>query len=118
MEKKRVTKREMFETIKSMLADNEDIVAFCEHEIKLLTNKSGSRKPTKNQVENEELKAIILVALESGKGTVSEIQTRNERLSAANGISNQRVSALLRQLIAEDKVVKIPEGKKTFFALA
>ena len=118
MEKKKVTKKEMFTMIKEMLADNEEIVAFCKHEIDLLSKKSGSRKPTKNQAENELLKEVIVSVLDEKGATVSEIQSKDERLSATKGISNQRVSALLRQLIAEGKADKKVEGKKTLFVLA
>ena len=60
-----MTKREMFELIANTNADNEEIVAFCEHEIELLANRktSGKRTPTKTQVENEGHKARILEIL-------------------------------------------------------
>ena len=81
-------------------------------------NKSANRKPTVKQVENEGLKDIILAVVTDEGATVSDIQTRDERISAKVGISNQRVSALLRQLIDEKKVVKETVGKKSLFRLA
>ena len=83
-----------------------------------LQNKSANRKPTAKQNENEELKAVILSVLTDEGKTVSDIQTLDERISPAVGVSNQRVSALLRQLVAEDKVKKLVDGKKSLFSLA
>ena len=81
-------------------------------------NKSASRKPTAKQTENEGLKDIILAVVTDEGATVSDIQARDERISAKVGISNQRVSALLRQLVAENKVIKEVSGKKSLFRLA
>jgi len=79
-------------------------------------NKATAKKPTATQVENEALKAEILEVLTAGVGaTVTAIQGKSEKLGA---ISNQRVSALLRQLVEANKVVKTTEKKKSYFALA
>ena len=49
----KITKREMFQQIKSHLTDPTEI-AFIDHQIELLDRKNASnRKPTANQVENE-----------------------------------------------------------------
>ena len=81
-------------------------------------NKSANRKPTAKQVENDGLKDIILAVVTDEGATVSDIQTRDKRISASAGVSNQRVSALLRQLVAENKVTKEVSGKKSLFRLA
>ena len=77
--------------------------------------KSANRKPTKAQEENAEIKETILAVLTFEGATVTEIQGKDEALGA---LSNQRVSALLRQLIADGKVVKTTDKKKALFALA
>lgn len=46
--------------------------------------------------------------------TVTEL-LKDERLE---GFTNQKISALLRQLKDEDKVVKTMEKKKAYFAVA
>ena len=47
----KVTKRMRFEQIKSLVGDNEELVAFIDHEIELLDKKnSRTGKPTKTQV--------------------------------------------------------------------
>ena len=117
MEKTKMTRVEMFNAIKERVSDNVDMVAFLDHQIELISKKSTNKKPTKTQEENEVLKDIILAVVPKEGATVSEIQTRDERISPSNGISNQRVSALLRQLKTDGKVDKRVEGKKTLYFL-
>lgn len=111
-----MTKREMFVAIGNVaeVASNEEMVAFINHEIELLDNrKSGKKGQTKTQKENEGVKAVIVEVLaETGeKMTVTELIS-DERLS---GYTNQKISALLRQLVESGQVVKSIEGKKAFF---
>ncbi len=115
MEKK-ITKAQMFAQIREVVADNADMVAFIDHEIELLSKKSGSKKPTATQVANEELKATILTVLEGSDG-----MTASEVLAASadfDGMSNQKISALLRQLVLDNAVVKDTSTKRTLFKLA
>lgn len=115
MEKK-ITKAQMFAQIREVVADNADMVAFIDHEIELLSKKSGSKKPTATQVANEELKATILTVLERSDG-----MTASEVLAASadfDGMSNQKISALLRQLVLDNVVVKDTSTKRTLFKLA
>jgi len=80
-----------------------------------LEKKSANRKPTKEQKENEGIKAVLLESLVEGKGTATEIAKRNE---ATADLSNQKVASLLKQLIEAGKVVKVTEGRKSIFSLA
>lgn len=110
-----MTKKEMFNLIATVNADNAEIVDFCNHEIDLLSAKSSKKTLTKTQKENEVLKdtiAEVLSGLE--KTTVSELQASDKRLS---DFSNQKISALLRQMVSDGRVVKTIEGKKAYFAL-
>jgi hypothetical protein len=77
--------------------------------------KASNRKPSAQQKENEGIKQTILDVLTTEGKTVSEIIASTEDLA---GFTNQRISALLRQLILADKVVKTKDGKKSLFALA
>lgn len=115
MANKKMTKVEMFNAIKAVVADNEDFVAFIDHEIELLQKKSTNKKATKTQIENEGIKETILAVLTDEGATVTEIQSKDDTLAS---LSNQRVSALLRQLIADEKAVKVVEGKKSLFKIA
>ena len=113
-----MTKKENFNAIATILNEmgNHDFDEFLAHEVELLSRKrSTSKTPTKRQKENEVLKDVILATLTNEGVTVTELQAKNEELGA---LSNQRVSALLRQMIADGKVVKTVDKKKSYFALA
>ena len=114
MTNKKMTKREMFEQIKSHLTDPAE-VAFVEHELELLAKKnSGEKKPTAQQVANESLKQTIIEVLTDNGGlmTVTDVQKSCEELSV---LSNQRVSALLRQLKDDGKVERVEDKRKAYF---
>lgn len=88
-------------------------IAFLEDRKAKHIAKNGSKKMTKAQVENEEIKANILDAMESGKAyTVTEI------MKAVGLDSNQKTSALVRQL-KESGLVNRSESKgKAYFTKA
>jgi Fic family protein len=113
----KMTKIQMFNAIKAVaeVSANADMVAFIDHEIDLIEHKSANKKATKTQVENEGIKAEILYVLTNEGATVTDIQGKSEVLG---GLSNQRVSALLRQLVESGAVVKTVDKKKSFFSVA
>ena len=75
--------------------------------------KSGERKPTKTQVANEGFKEIILANMESNRlYTVTELA---KEMPFGEELSNQRVSALVRQLKEVGKVERIEEKRKAYF---
>ena len=78
--------------------------------------KSGERKPTKTQVANEGFKAIIVDNMEHGRlYTITEIA---KEMPFGEELSNQRVSALVRQLKDAGVVVRTEEKRKAYFSLA
>lgn len=116
------TKRTMYEEIMKMaegeerVATEEEIIAFCEHEIELLNNKrSGSGKPTKTQIENEKIMETIHSVLENaGVGmTISEMMKTDE----LNAYSNQKLSALCKKMYENERIQKKIIKKKSFFAV-
>lgn len=112
---KKMTKKEMFAQIKTRLTNAEEI-AFIEHEIELLENKSsGVKKPTKTQIENEELKNKIVEYLVSSGASLTIIE-----IQKALGLeeSNQKMSALLKQLHDSGLVVKVYDKRKPYFSAA
>ena len=113
----KMTKREMFEMIKGVCANDTRIVEFCEHEIELLNRKSSKNTQTKTQIENENIKVAIVKALnEIGKAvTITELQESNAEMGA---YSNQKLSALLKQLVESNEVVKTTDKKKSYFTVA
>ncbi len=119
MENKKVTKKEMFAKVIKLATENgrEDIVNFAKHEVELLERKSNRSSQTKTQVENESIKVQIVNALhEIGKGvTITELQAQNVEMAK---YSNQKLSALLKQLVESNEVVKVIDKKKSYFSVS
>ena len=83
-----------------------------------LERKSGAeRKPTATQVANEGYKAAIEDFLANAETpcTVTDIL---KGTPALEGFSNQKVSALMTQLVNAGKVTKTSDKRRSYFALA
>ena len=112
----KITKKEMFTMIKAQVKDDAEMVAFIDHEIELLDKKASNKKATKTQEANVGIKSTILTVLEGAKPmTVTEMQGASAELGE---LSNQKVSALVRQLVEAGKVVKTIDKKVSRFSLA
>ena len=114
----KITKREVIKMMmnEEVVKTNPTYVAYLENELALLDKKAQNKKATKTQEQNKGIKATILKVLATiGSGTVTDIQNGNEELSA---LSNQKVSALVRQLVESGDVVKTVDKKKSIFSLA
>ena len=78
---------------------------------------SKSNKPNAKQRANEEIKEKlmeILFAEPTRLFTISEIC----KLYTDEELSNQKVSSLIRQLVAEDKVKRTEDKRKAYFSIA
>ena len=114
----KITKREVIGMMmnEEVVKANPTYVAYLENELALLNKKAQNKKATKTQEQNIGIKATILKVLATiGSGTVTDIQNGNEELST---LSNQKVSALVRQLVESGEVVKTVDKKKSIFSLA
>ena len=112
---KKMTKREMFEQIKSHLTDPAE-VAFVEHELELLAKKNSSEKtPTAQQTASESIKTASTNVMTANRlYTVTELI---KEIPECAELTNQRVSALLRQMIADGTVVKTVDKRKSYFQI-
>jgi hypothetical protein len=79
-----------------------------------LDKKSANRKPTKVQEQNEKLKEVILETLTDKGMTVSEVIASNKEF---DGLSNQKISALLNQMAKAEEIEKVTDKKKSLFKL-
>lgn len=114
----KITKREVIKMMmnEEVVKANPTYVAYLENELALLDKKAQNKKATKTQEQNVGIKTTILEVLATiGSGTVTDIQNGNGGLSA---LSNQKVSALVRQLVESGEVVKTTDKKKSIFSLA
>ena len=111
----KLTKKDYF---KMAIAEtsNTELIAFFNHEIELLEKKNssgGAKKETATQKANTETKNVILdVMAPNTRYTVSEI-------GKLIGIeSNQKVSALVRQLKDSGAVIRTEEKGRAYFTKA
>ena len=75
---------------------------------------SAERKPTATQKANEGYKEAILTYMETGKKyTITELMKGVVELA---DLSNQRVSALVRQLKEDGLVLREEEKRKAYFS--
>ena len=114
---KRVTKREYFGEVVKM-AENlgrTDIVEFAQHEIELLDKKASSKVTTKTQKENEGIKEIIKNFLNETPNEMFTITQLQEKVEDLKDYSNQKISALVSQLVKANEIDKIVDKKKSYF---
>ena len=119
---------EKFGAIKAMLngeqVENfsiEQAIEFIDGRIEQVEKKNaaggGERKPTKTQIANEGIKETIVSVLREGAEPMSidSIQKASAELAE---YKNQKISALLTQLIKANIVVRSEVKGKAHFALA
>lgn len=96
--------------------DNEEVIEkLSALKAQLAKKSSAERKPTATQKENVGFKEAIVSALGDGKYTITDIIKSVPEVSA---LSNQRVSALVRQLVADGILVREEIKRKAYFSLA
>ena len=126
MEKK-MTKRELFTKVIEHLRTNNltELVEGMEHELDLLNRKNTTKSntPTEKQVVNEKYKTEIIAFLKQSAPTafsIAELWKSVAVLAENPDMTNQRISALLRQLgeNGSNEVVKVYEKGKAYFKIA
>lgn len=110
------TKKQMFEGLLNMPGLSEEQKAFINHELELLAKKNaGEKAPTATQKANEVLKGAIIEGMEQNRYyTVTEMI---KEIPALAGLNNQKVSPLANQLVADGKLIKTTEKRKSLFSL-
>ena len=113
-----MTKKEMFAEIRNIVADNEEMVAFIDHEIELLERKSNSpKKPTKTQVENDGFKAEIVAYL-TEVDTPKTIKELQAEIPSISGLTNQRITHMLTDLVKTETLTKEYVKKTPYYSVA
>ena len=122
---KRLTKKDYFEMIKGVCADRTDIVDFCNHEIELLSRKNSKSGATKTQKENEIVANMLVEELAKvGKPiTITDLMNtsatiKDYTLENGNNLTNQKISAIFKQLVESQRIVKVVDKKKSYFSIA
>lgn len=125
MAEKKTTKREYFEKLREIVADNEELVAFIDHELELLNKKNASGTQTKTQEENKKTAEMLVDELTKvGKSiTITDLMNTSEVIKSyvlenGNILTNQKISAIFKQLVEAGTLVKVTEKKKSYFSVA
>jgi hypothetical protein len=114
---KKLTKREKFEMVLAVpaIAENEVLREFIQHEMDLLVKKnSGEKKPTATQVVNEGIKSAILEFVNENEKFFT-ITDFIKQVPECADMSNQRVNALVRQLLKAELVDRTEIKGRAYF---
>lgn len=111
----KVTKRDNLLAIFAILSDlgNSELSDFVTSEIALLDKRAAApKKPTKSQRDNAEIKDVIMLLLADVAAPV-----RATEIAAEMGLSVQKITALLRQLVDDGRVTRHQDKKVVTFTL-
>lgn len=104
MAETKATRKELFERIIEVMADDPEVVEMAE---KYITQLTKPRKKTENK-EAAAFRAAVATWLSEHEGAYT-----NAEMAEAMGVSAQKMSAALRRLVADDVVIRVePEDKK------
>ena len=112
----KLTKAQKFAMLRAIpaVAENAMLVEFIDHEVELLSKKnSAEKKPTAQQAVNAGIVTAIIEGMEPNRlYTVTEVI---KSIPACADLTNQRVSALLRQVVEAGKVKRTEDKRKAYF---
>lgn len=111
------TQRDFFNELLANPTITDEQKEFLQGRIAQLDKKSsGSSKPTATQVANQSLKDEIVASMEKGKKyTITDML---KGFTCCADLSNQKISALVRQLVKDNVLVRTEEKRKAYFELA
>ena len=119
MAEKKVTIKENLLKVRDVLvkAEETELVEFIDGRLEVLESKKANAKLTETQKENVVLKDLIVEILKANgdKMTITEMQNADEKLAT---LKNQKISALLKQLVDTKAVAKVTDKKKSYFTIA
>jgi hypothetical protein len=101
----------------SAVANDPVLADFIAKEMAMLAKKnSGEKKPTPQQTENATIRNAIVETMEDNRlYTISELM--KEVPGLPESMTNQRMSALLHQLVDANFVERVEEKRKVYFRL-
>ena len=121
---KKLTKKDYFGMIREIVIDNPELVAFIDHEVELLTRKNSKTSQTKVQKENEVIAEMLIKELTKigTPVTITDLMTASDVvkgyvLENGNHLTNQKISAIFKQLTESNQIVKVTDKKKSYFSV-
>lgn len=115
------TKRDHFNALLAIpaVAADAELVEFINHEVELLDKKNAAeRKPTAKQVENAGFKSDILAWMEPATQYAAADVVKGVPSIVAAGLSANRVTAMLTQLVNDGSLIRTEDKRKNFYSLA
>ena len=118
----RMTKAQKFQILADLPAVKADpmLTEFIAHEMELLSKKNASdKKPTAQQEANAGIKNGVLALMQERPNqmfTVSELLKAVPDLP--DTMTNQRMSAIVRQMVDAGQVKRTEDKRKAYFSLA
>lgn len=120
----KLTKKDYFKMLVAVVENSNvenkaELQGFIAHEVDLLERKSANRGTTetaKTKENNEIIEKIYNALAELNKPvTITELQAEVVELSE---YTNQKISALMKKLVDNNRVVKVVDKKKSYFKIA
>lgn len=114
------TKKDMYNALLKLaeVQSNDDMVEFINHEIELLSRKNSAKRATPQQEENSAIKVAMLEVMTEPM-TATQIMNAVEPMfpNLERPLTNQRISALLRQLgdKGTQQIIRFQEKRVTYF---
>ena len=117
----RMTKAQKFQILADLPAVKADpmLSEFIAHEMELLAKKNtAEKKPTAQQEANAGIKDAVLALMQEHPNQLYTVTDIIKSVPACADLTNQRVSALIRQMVDADQVKRTEDKRKAYFSLA
>ena len=117
----KMTKKDCFNALLQMteVQSNQTIVDFINHELELLAKKnSAEKKPTATQLANDGFKSAILARMGVNPDQLFTITDLIKSVPEISDLTNQRVSAIVRQMVEAGSITRVEDKRKAFFKMA
>lgn len=108
MTETKTTQKDLYARIAVAMADDPEIVAFCEKKIDQIVRAAARPRKTKVNEEVAEFRENVFNALWEKENPVT-----NKEMAAEFGVSAQKMSAALRYLVKEERVARFEGEKKS-----
>ena len=123
----KITKKMRFTEIRKIMEElgKTELIEFIDHEIELIDRKAENRKTgtSKRMIENNSITELIIRELQViGKTTITNLLKQSEPLAdyvteEGNALSNQKITALLKPLVENGKVIRTVDKKTIYYEL-
>lgn len=118
----KLTKRDYFNILREaypQTADNYDaVIGFIDHELELLSKKNAAdKKPTATQVANDGFKTSIKAVMSAEPTRLFTITELIKTVPEITDLTNQRVSAIVRQMVTDGTLDRVEEKRKAYFRI-